>query len=300
LLGFGLRVFALDSTSLWLDELMELDIAQGPISEIWPKLDRHAGMPLDYDLLHGWIKLGRQDGWVRLPAVLFGTLSIPLIFAVGRDLFGTRAGLMAAVLLTVSSFAIRYSQEARPYALLMTLTLLVYLALWRVYRTGRYRYWWMAIFAFLSAVLSHYFMLFMLVPLGLFVAGQQLRYWKRGAVWEHTAHFALLVGMLFCLFFFIGRVPRLYGVGSRFVQDVSQPQTLTASPESKPNKGTGPEVDAVFLTDSVLTPLSSQSAAVMGFSLLLISVAGLAVFQLNGHKRAAIGFTLAWLVCPIA
>jgi hypothetical protein len=92
----------------------------------------------------------------------------------------------------------------------------------------------------------------------------------------------------------------LYGVGSRFVQDVSQPQTLTASPESKPNKGTGPEVDAVFLTDSVLTPLSSQSAAVMGFSLLLISVAGLAVFQLNGHKRAAIGFTLAWLVCPIA
>ncbi|MCB0214703.1 MAG: glycosyltransferase family 39 protein, partial [Anaerolineae bacterium] len=105
--------------SLWYDELLELDIAQGPFSAIGPQLPRHAAMPLDYYLMYGWVRMGRQDFWVRWPALFFGVLSIPLTYALARRLFNRRVGYIAALLMTVALFAVRYSQETRPYALLL-------------------------------------------------------------------------------------------------------------------------------------------------------------------------------------
>ncbi|MFQ5610601.1 MAG: hypothetical protein ACE5H9_00545 [Anaerolineae bacterium] len=92
LFAFALRVYRSGAPSLWYDELLELDIAQGPFLQIWPQLERHAAMPLDYYLLHGWLQLGRQEAWVRFPALVFGTLAVPLIYALGRRLFNRRVG----------------------------------------------------------------------------------------------------------------------------------------------------------------------------------------------------------------
>ena len=53
-----------------------------------------------------------------------GSLSVLLIYKFGKELFNKNAGLIAALIMAVSVFQIKYSQEARTYSLIVFLTLL--------------------------------------------------------------------------------------------------------------------------------------------------------------------------------
>ncbi|MCP5432925.1 MAG: glycosyltransferase family 39 protein [Alphaproteobacteria bacterium] len=64
----------------------------------------------------GWTKLaGTSEAALRLPSLVFGLLSIPLIFLIGRRAFGTSVALVAAALLAVHGFHVQWSQLARMY-----------------------------------------------------------------------------------------------------------------------------------------------------------------------------------------
>ncbi len=96
-------------------------------------VDHHP--PLYYLLLHGWQRLlGDGAAMVRLPSALLGIAAIPVLYWAGRIFVGRRAAMVAATLLAVSPFHVRYGQEARMYALmallgaLMLWALAVYLA----------------------------------------------------------------------------------------------------------------------------------------------------------------------------
>ena len=71
-LGFGLRLYHLASESLWYDELLQSDIAQGTppgqggLASIFPRLRGHSAVPLDYLISHGWMLLGQIDSEVRM------------------------------------------------------------------------------------------------------------------------------------------------------------------------------------------------------------------------------------------
>lgn len=303
LLAFGLRLRELGAPSLWYDELLELDIVQGPLAQIWPQLRRHAATPLDYYLLHGWVQLGRQEAWVRFPALVAGTLAVPAIYALGRRLFNRRAGSLAALLLAPASFSIGYSQEARPYALLLLLVTLSYLGLWRAVRTGRRRDWTLALAGLIGAALTHYFTLFLLLPMGLFVIAQPARRWR------NLAWFALGVGALLAVFTAAGRLNDLYNVGGRFLTVVSQPETLTLPPEEKPNRGEGPSREPSFFVERVLMPLGTNQppALLLYNALLLVAVLPLArpprgqdqaPFEAAARTRTAGFLLLGWLVLP--
>ena len=83
---------------------------------------------LYYFFLHGWMELGQSPFVVRFPSVVFGLLTLCLVFRIARELFDLRVGLLATALAAISPFHIWYSQEARMYSLLRPLTLLsVYL-----------------------------------------------------------------------------------------------------------------------------------------------------------------------------
>jgi uncharacterized membrane protein len=60
---------------------------------------------------------------VRLFSVVVGTLSVPLLFLVGRRVLGVKPGLVAALTLALAPFHIYYSQEARMYSLVTLLVL---------------------------------------------------------------------------------------------------------------------------------------------------------------------------------
>ncbi|MEM7347357.1 MAG: glycosyltransferase family 39 protein, partial [Chloroflexota bacterium] len=299
LVGFALRVHQLGATSLWYDELLQTDISQGPITEILPQLERHAALPLDYYLLYGWIKLGRSEFWVRWPALFFGTLAIPLVYILGKFLFSRRVGLIAALLLSISSFAIQYSQEARPYALLLTLVLVAYLGLWQLYRTHKLYYWVLLVVGVVGSALTHYFALFMLAPMGLFVLFQQFSHIKQTRVWEKSALFALSLLLLFVSLILIGRFKFLYNVSFGVSNAVAEPSRLVSPATEKPNRGSGPPLTREFFVNKVFSPLSTADNEILLAYLFFFFVALTGLIVPNHRYRTSILLLLGWFFIPI-
>lgn len=130
MLGGALRFYRLDAKSLWLDEAFSVWMAQHPFREMldWiVRLDQHP--PLYYILLHLWMRLGDDPTTIRALSALLSTLTIPVIYALGKRLDSPGVGLIAALLLALSPFHVRFAQETRMYALLNLNASLAMLAL---------------------------------------------------------------------------------------------------------------------------------------------------------------------------
>jgi hypothetical protein len=130
---------------------------------------QHAEITPPLSFLAAWLssRLGSSPEVLRLPALLAGTATIPLIYVLGLRTVGRRAALLAAALTTFSPFMIYYSAEARAYGLLMLLVIGAVLSMLRALDTGRRRYW--VLYAVLSAAAfyTHYTCVFVLaVALG--------------------------------------------------------------------------------------------------------------------------------------
>jgi hypothetical protein len=111
-----------------------------------------------------WIsaQLGSDPWLLRLPALLAGTATIPLVYLLGAWSAGRRAGLLAAALVAFSPFMLFYSTQARAYALMTMLVVCSTLALVAALRTGL-PVWWVAYVASSClAVYTHYTALFCL------------------------------------------------------------------------------------------------------------------------------------------
>jgi len=141
LLGVVLR-FA-SRSPMWLDEALTVNIARLPIGSI-PEALRHDGHPpLFYVLLHGWMQVfGQSDAAVRALPGLFGVLALPLAFVIGRRRGGMVLAWLTTAIVALSPFAVRYSDEARMYSLVMLLVLVGMVLLddmLRLHRTGPVR-----------------------------------------------------------------------------------------------------------------------------------------------------------------
>jgi hypothetical protein len=82
LLAFAIRIYRLDFQSLWRDEVDAIRFAQRSLPEIAADfLEIGHNGPLYYLLLHFWIRLaGTSEFAVRFFSLMFGTLTIPLVF----------------------------------------------------------------------------------------------------------------------------------------------------------------------------------------------------------------------------
>ncbi len=93
---------------------------------------------------------------VRYASLLCGTLTLLLIFWIGRRWFSPAAGLIATTGLVMAPMAIYWSGRARMYALLQ---LLVLLTLWLVYEgvvQNKPHLRWLALLTYLGATLTHF------------------------------------------------------------------------------------------------------------------------------------------------
>jgi hypothetical protein len=127
LLGFALRLLHLSTLGdLEFDEIVSVRYAALAPDELLRRLSAAVfeHPPLFYLLLGGWRGLaGGSDMLARFLSILPGTLTIPLVYAAGRRLFGARAGLVAALLVAVSPLPVFYSREVRMYGLVACLAL---------------------------------------------------------------------------------------------------------------------------------------------------------------------------------
>lgn len=99
--------------------------------------------PLYFLLARSWVQWLGNSIWVlRSLSVLFGLLSLPLMFWLCCLLFETRqVAWVATAMMAVSPFHLIYSQEARPYSVWVALTLLSCIALVSAVNSGRLIGW---------------------------------------------------------------------------------------------------------------------------------------------------------------
>jgi 4-amino-4-deoxy-L-arabinose transferase-like glycosyltransferase len=125
LVAAGLRFHRLTWQGPWADELWTLLIAdpERGVAGFWQRVVDDAHPPLYYLLMRGWSALfGQSDFAARLPSAICGILTVAAGGLPGLPRAG-RLTLMA--LLALSPGAIEYAQEARAYALLLLLSMLV-------------------------------------------------------------------------------------------------------------------------------------------------------------------------------
>ncbi len=162
--GLALRLADLGRESFWLDEAGRAAIAALPLAAI-----PHAvgvvelSPPLYHLLLHGWLRIvGDGDYALRLLSALLGAAAIPATYALGRELVGRRAALVAALLAAVAPLYVGYAQETAMYALFALLGLGAALAHVRYLRSGSAGSLLAYAGAMLLALYTHYYALFLL------------------------------------------------------------------------------------------------------------------------------------------
>lgn len=125
--GAVLRFYDLSAESLWADEGITVRTVSDSFTAMQQILSKAIHPPLHYLILHPLTHIfGNSEFVVRMPSVIFGIVSIFMTYVLGRRLFNTPTGFIAAGLVALSYFQIRYSQEARNYALLTMLALFSY------------------------------------------------------------------------------------------------------------------------------------------------------------------------------
>jgi len=122
LLGLILRLVAINQ-SLWLDEaigaIAARDFTFSGILTDFIKADNHS--PLYYLTLKAWTNIfGYSEVSIRFPSVIFGILTIYFAYRIAKLIIPSGKAsfpIITSLLLSMSSFHIYYSQEARMYSM---------------------------------------------------------------------------------------------------------------------------------------------------------------------------------------
>ncbi|MEM7334949.1 MAG: glycosyltransferase family 39 protein [Chloroflexota bacterium] len=189
LLAFGLRVWELESQSLWWDELKTVFRAELSFAElIQDLLEKRGHVPFYFWLMQGWGKLGLSSFNVRYFSVLWAVLGVASIYRLGKMLAPRQKLAKTAVFLfTISPFHIWYSQEARMYTMLPTLITIGTVFLLLSLSRSRLIDWVGYGVVMLTVVYTHYFGVLILFTHTLFII-LHIRFLRsKAAVWFLTA-----------------------------------------------------------------------------------------------------------------
>ena len=162
LVGAALRLYRLDSQSLWQDEGLQYFVASA--ENIGAVLDRtwwrtwHP--PFSFFIHHLFLLAGDSDFFLRLPSALFGIGSLPLCYVLFKRLAAAPTAAFAVLVLTVSPFHIWYSQEGRMYAQLLFFFLLSSVILLQALERGRWQWWVFYALAVAAGMFTHVMMAF--------------------------------------------------------------------------------------------------------------------------------------------
>ena len=160
------RLIGLNSKSVFADELGSLNFVHQDWAGLWHLIKTsEANMALYYVLLRLWVGLSGSVWFARLLSVVFGVVTAPVLYLLGRRLFSRTAAILACLLLTLNSFHIEYSQAARGYSLavlLVTLSSLCFVQM--LHRRGTPQAY---IAASAAALYSHFFSGFVILAQGL-------------------------------------------------------------------------------------------------------------------------------------
>ncbi len=125
--GFALRLYCLDCHSLWHDEIISIEVAQRGLHAIFNDRFGWLGNQTPWYYMLVWLTILPADPtttavFVRLPEALAGALTVPVVYGLGREMFGQAQALMASLMTALSVPLLNHSQDVRSYALVILFT----------------------------------------------------------------------------------------------------------------------------------------------------------------------------------
>ncbi len=170
LIGAFLRFYDLGAESLWLDEAISENFSRGSVAYIISESGlQHNSPPLYWLMLHYWmVLLGNSEAALRSLSAILGIGAVLITYLVGKKLFNQKVGLIGSFLSAISYFHIYYSQEARPYSLLLFLSLMSFFFFIKILKEDRKWYYPCYFLANLLLGYTHIY--------GLFIIASQIFY----------------------------------------------------------------------------------------------------------------------------
>ena len=280
ILAFGLRAYHLREQSIWYDEYISIAHLDMPSLTAYLRALRPANwnmVPLYFTLEYAYANLaGPSVFGLRLLSVLFGILAIPVIYALGRELYGRGAGLVAALGLALSAVHVFQAQEIRYYALTSLFALCSAYTLLHALRSGGARWWMLHFTANILLMWTFLFAAFLIVAEACFVVLSRLRRPRALALWFGGACVSMIPSALWIAGIRstvapMGPIPK-WVVMNSFIADFRYGFMYHVPPGTAwqfiPGRATRFLEDTHAWTDNALLALVCLCAAALGFSAL--------------------------------
>jgi len=180
LIGAVLRFVNLGFNSLWLDEASTYTFASMSLSGIWAATTGgEFNPPLFYWIEHLMLVFGNNETVLRFVPALFGVLTIPLMYWVGKEFVDRNVGIVAAAACAFSPFLIFYSQEARAYSMGLFFVTFAMVFFLKALKTNNAVHW--ALFGALSALAywTHFYTLVITGTLVLYAIFVKAIEWRK-------------------------------------------------------------------------------------------------------------------------
>jgi 4-amino-4-deoxy-L-arabinose transferase-like glycosyltransferase len=182
-LALVLRLLLIDQGAVY-DELFLYEVVHE--RGLWDVLvqvhETESTPPLHFVL--AWLAAGVGGDdllWIKVPSLLMGTATVPLLYLLGTRTVGRTAALIGAAFFALAPFNLFYGTEGRAYATLAFLSAASTLCLVEMLRGGR-RGWAIAfVLTTAAALYTHY--------TAVFVVGAQLAW----GLWSHRRRARLLL-----------------------------------------------------------------------------------------------------------
>jgi len=123
LIGFALRFYSFDKKSLWMDEIYTFNDSRYNLKEqisFYKENPTFLHPPLFFILTNIFYPFEKPERELRIIPLIFGSLSIPMMFLLSR-LFSPNIALPCTISLTFMLYHISLSQDGRSYSLILFL-----------------------------------------------------------------------------------------------------------------------------------------------------------------------------------
>ena len=169
ILATFLRFHVLAQDPFWVDEIITARTTQRSWKQVFLSIRQEYAAEAPAQIVIGTVlyRMFGRSVWVyrSIPATI-GVLGVLGVFLLGRRLLNARLGLLAALLIAIMPYNIRYSQEFRGYAALACFSAFTAWAFVRAVSTERLRDW--LLFGLVAGVslLFHHFVMFVILAAG--------------------------------------------------------------------------------------------------------------------------------------
>jgi hypothetical protein len=158
LIGFVLRFYTFDQKSLWVDEVYTFNESRYGLKEQFIHYKENPSYlqpPLFYTITNLFYPFTHPERDLRIIPLIFGTLSIPMIYLLAM-LFSPSIALPCTLSLTFMTYHISLSQDGRSYSLLMFLGMAGLYFLMKHLKTSKKRYLISVAFFFVLSFYTNY------------------------------------------------------------------------------------------------------------------------------------------------